>query len=124
MNIKANGPWALLEVLDDHLEDGLRVSKGGLFLPEMNADERRGYNKARVVSMGSGVHNLTLDRRVKVDLEPGQIVWYRKYLGELNDMDDMHHQLELDGKHVFIHMDDILPLVHDGDFEGIQIESA
>ena len=76
--IRAIGNWAFVKVLPR------KDKKAGIILPE-SKEEKVGYCLARILSLGPGKFNPTTRKRVRdPGVQPGDTVYVRKYLTEVN----------------------------------------
>jgi co-chaperonin GroES (HSP10) len=66
------------------------VSPGGIVIPQ-TAQEKRAYQKGKVVSVGKGMPSLMDGKRIPPEVEPGETVLYR--FGE--DIKDGEETLKL-----------------------------
>lgn len=100
--VKAWGPWVLVEIARPSREDGLVKSAGGLFLPDGNSLERMGLSYGPIVSVGQGIFDEKKRRYETFGLRVGDVIVFRGFLEVVNrpafQMDD----------HCFLHMKDIL----------------
>ena len=104
--IKANGPWLLLKVLVPELIHGWKKRSSGVWVMGHTDDDKYGYTRATVVSVGPGTYEDTKAKTGWVTLrgavEPGDDVLVRWYLTELN------RPSMWDDEHCFIHQKDVL----------------
>jgi co-chaperonin GroES (HSP10) len=96
-SIQAYGPWVLLKVIPPP-----EVSKGGIYLPAGNLEERLGHQLGTVLSVGKGVRLKTGNFK-PIGVDVGDTVVFRGYLKEANRPGG-----QLDREHCLIHMDDIV----------------
>jgi len=94
--IKATGGWALLKVAASP-----EKSKGGLFLPAGNLEERLGHATAKVLSVGRGCTDKK-GRLIPPDFSAGDTIMFRGYMQELQRPGGF-----LDREHCFIRIEDI-----------------
>lgn len=97
MSVRPIGPWVLLKP-----DPPQRKSKGGLYLPEGNMEERLGHGAGTVLAVGSG----KLDdkgKRVPPGISEGDRVMFRGYLKELHQPGG-----QFDKDQCLIHIDDIV----------------
>ena len=98
--VQAYGPWALLVVIPPP-----ERSKGGIYLPAGNLEERLGHQKGVVLSAGEG-RRLKNGARAPIGVEKGDTIVFRGYLKGANRPNG-----QLDDRHCLIHMDDIVGIV-------------
>lgn len=94
--IKAIGGWTLLKV-----DSPSEKSKGGLFLPQGNLEERLGHVTAEVLSVGRGPTDKK-NRLVPPGFSVGDTIMFRGYMQELQRPGGF-----LDREHCFIRIEDI-----------------
>lgn len=111
-DVRARGPWVYLERVKPELHEGMRKTKGGLYLPAGNMQERMGLEKGRVLSVGRGIWNEKKHRYDPSGVGVGDLVLYRGFLGEMN-----HPSYFIDDV-CFVHISDILG------FPDLEIEIA
>jgi co-chaperonin GroES (HSP10) len=103
--IRPLGPWVLLRLSTPMLYEGpggpLQKSSGGIFIPATAAQDKLGYCWATVIAVGSGKLSKK-GNRIPPGVLPGETVWIRWYLSELN------RPSKWDDQHCFLHQDDIL----------------
>lgn len=104
--LRPMGPWVLVKV-----EPFDEKSKGGVYLPDGNAEERGGYRTAKVLAVGPGFYNegrkAMKAKYAPLDLKVGDRVAFRGFLHDVNK----HHQgLDTPDKSL-IHANDIVGVV-------------
>jgi co-chaperonin GroES (HSP10) len=102
-SFKPMGPWVLIKV-DPFTEK----TKGGIYLPEGNMEERMGHRTGKVLAVGQGRFNkgrkAEKAKYEPLDVEVGDRVIFR---GFLHDVNKNHQGLE-DPNHSLIHADDLI----------------
>lgn len=98
--IKAYGPWVLMKVIPPP-----EMSKGGLYLPAGNLEERLGHMVGTALSVGEGERGKK-GERIPIGVEVGDKVVFRGYLKGANKPGG-----QLDRDHCLIHRDDIVGTV-------------
>jgi co-chaperonin GroES (HSP10) len=101
-SIQAYGQWVLLKVIPPPT-----MSKGGLYLPAGNLEERLGHQTGFVMSFGVGRQTKKGDC-IPIGVKRGDKVVFRGYLKGANRPGG-----QLDKEHCLIHMDDIVGTVED-----------
>lgn len=104
--VRAFGPWVLVKV-----DRPPEKSKGGVYLPQGNYEERTGFRTGIAVSVGQGYFNkksetgrIPKTKYTPLGISTGDRIHFR---GMLHDVNKYHQQLDgLD--HSMIHADDIL----------------
>jgi co-chaperonin GroES (HSP10) len=94
--IRAVGGWTLLKV---HPPE--EKTKGGLFIPQGNLEERLGHATADVLSIGKGYFD-EKGRLVRPGFSEGDTIMFRGYMQELQRPGGF-----LDREHCFIRIEDI-----------------
>jgi co-chaperonin GroES (HSP10) len=100
--IRAIGGWALLRV-----KLPPEKSKGGLFIPQGNLEERLGHATAVVLSVGDGYYDKK-NRPVRPEFSVGDEIMFRGYMQELQRPGGF-----LDREHCFIRIEDIELVLED-----------
>lgn len=106
--IRPIGQWVLLRVLSKPGE--ITELPSGILVPAL---DKRGYCQAEVVAAGEGKVDLKTGRVVPPGVRPGDVVYIRWYLSEIN------RAAPFDSDHCFVHQDDLF-----GVFEEPEAESA
>lgn len=106
--LRPMGPWVLVRV-----EPFTEKTKGGVYLPDGNAEERMGYRTAKVLAVGPGFFNegrkAEKEKYEPLDLEVGDRVAFRGFLHDVNK----HHQALDDPDKSLIHANDIVGFIED-----------
>lgn len=98
--IKARGPWVLIKVGAPPEQ-----SKGGIYLPAGNLEERLGHITGTVLSVGPGSRGKD-GSRIPTGVDVGDKVLFRGYLQEANRPGGV-----IDREHCLINVDDIVGIV-------------
>ena len=105
-NLRPMGPWVLVKV-----NPFTEKTKGGIYLPDGNAEERVGYRTGKVLAVGPGYYNegkkATKAKYLPLDLEVGETVAFRGFLHDVNK----NHQGLDDPDQSLIHANDIVGVV-------------
>lgn len=86
----------------------VRKTKGGLYLPAGNLQERLGQQTATVLAVGSGKLDKKGKKRIPPGVKKGDRIYMRGFLSEIHKTGGM-----LDKEHCLIHIDDVLGIVED-----------
>lgn len=101
------GPWVLVTP-DPPPEE----SKGGIYLPQGNVEERFGYATAVVGAVGPGIEKYVKGKGMVHEhsgLVPGDRVFFRGFLKDANTVDPF----EVDDDQCLLHQQDCLGIVED-----------
>jgi co-chaperonin GroES (HSP10) len=100
--LRAIGKWALIEIIAPPTVDGMQVSKGGIFLPPSNDEEKRAFGKGRVLSVGKGDWDDKKRRYKDPGFKEGDTVIFRGFLSDVWKASYLSDSL------CFMHVDDVL----------------
>jgi co-chaperonin GroES (HSP10) len=99
--LKPIGPWIHVKV-----DPPERVTKGGIYLPEGNLEERKGMATGTVLAVGSGK---PLDKgRAEMPVGPGDRILFRGFLQEAKRPGGIE-----DKERCLLHVDDILGVLEE-----------
>jgi len=108
--IKPYGPWVLVKV-----EETMKVTDSGIYLPDGNLLERLGHSIGTVLAVGQGHLNKSPKAKTKytpTGVKVGDRVIFRGHLQEANRPGGV-----MDRDHSLIHSQDLIGILEEGRLE-------